>query len=255
MNYQTIKVRIQEPICYLQFYRPEANNTINELLVEECSHVLKWCEKESITVVVLEGLPDVFCFGADFQGIQEQMAMEHQKEQDPGRLYDLWLKMATGPFVTVSHVRGRANAGGMGFVAAADVVLADQRSTFSLSELLFGLFPACVLPFLTRRIGFQKSNYLTLMTNPISVQQAHTWGLVDAYDSDSESLLRKHLLRLRRLSKTGISRYKHYMNKLHGSLYKFRSSALSANKEIFSDPRNLEWISRYVEKGLFPWES
>jgi polyketide biosynthesis enoyl-CoA hydratase PksH len=255
MNYQTIKVRIQEPICFLQFYRPQANNTINELMIEECNHVLTLCEEDSITVVVLEGLPNVFCFGADFQGIHEQMTVEHQKKQNSERLYDLWLKMATGPFVTVSHVRGKVNAGGIGFVAAADIVLADQSAQFSLSELLFGLFPACVLPFLIRRIGFQKSNYLTLMTNPVTVQQANTWGLVDAYDSDSENLLRKHLLRLRRLSKTGILRYKCYMSELYDSLHKLRSSALSANKEIFSDTQNLEWISKYVEKGQFPWEN
>lgn len=254
MSYQTIKVRFQDPVCFLQFYRPEANNTINDRLIEECSQVLALCEKESFTVVVLEGLPEVFCFGADFQGIQKQVASGQEKEQDPGPLYDLWLKLSAGPFVTVSHVRGKANAGGIGFVSASDIVLADQTAQFSLSELLFGLFPACVLPFLIRRVGFQKAHYLTLMTSPVSVQQAHTWGMVDTYEADSENLLRRHLLRLRRLSKTGILRYKSYMSELYALLHSSRSLALSANKEIFSDPLILEWISRYVEKGEFPWE-
>ena len=72
MSYQTIRVRFEEPICFLQFYRPEANNTINDLLIEECRLVLEACE-DSITVVILEGLPDVFCFGADFQGIHASL--------------------------------------------------------------------------------------------------------------------------------------------------------------------------------------
>ncbi len=254
MNYQTIRVRFQEPICFLQINRPEANNTINDVLVEECHQVLDMCE-ESITVVVLEGLPEVFCFGADFQGMHEQQAGRPLNEQGrPEPLYDLWMKMASGPYITISHVRGKANAGGVGFVAASDIVIADQTAQFSLSELLFGLIPACVLPFLIRRIGFQKAHYLTLMTQPVSVQQAHTWGLVDIYDVDSESLLRKHLLRLRRLSKIGIQRYKHYMNELNGSLLQSKAVAVSMNKEVFSDPRNMEGIFRYVEQGKFPWE-
>ncbi|MCP4285433.1 MAG: enoyl-CoA hydratase/isomerase [Gammaproteobacteria bacterium] len=253
MSYHTLQVRFQEPICFLQLDRPEADNAINERLIEECRQVLALCE-ESITVVVLEGLPEVFCFGADFQGIHAHMASGQQWEQDPEPLYDLWLKMATGPYITVSHVRGKANAGGVGFVAASDIVLADQTAQFSLSELLFGLFPACVLPFLIRRIGFQKAHYLTLMTKPISVQQAHAWGLVDAYEAQSESLLRKHLLRLRRLSKIGIMRYKRYMNGLHDSLLHSKSLAVAANKEIFSEPRTLQGIFRYVETGQFPWE-
>lgn len=254
MNYQTIKVRYQESVCFLRFYRPQANNTINDCLVEECHDVLTRCE-ESITVVVLEGLPEVFCFGADFQGMAQKMAGGQPVEQDPQPLYDLLLKLATGPYVTVSHVRGKANAGGIGFVAASDIVVADQTAQFSLSELLFGLFPACVLPFLIRRLGFQKAHYMTLMTWPVSVQQAQAWGLVDAYDQQSEALVRKHLLRLKCLSKTGISRYKRYMSELDRSLLQIKSSALAANREVFSDPDNLQGIFRYVEKGQFPWES
>lgn len=257
MNYQTIKVRFQESICFLQFNRPEANNTINDLLIEECFHVLSMCE-ESITVVVFEGSPEVFCFGADFQGIhqgvQDKDNASPQNNRTAEPMYDLWHKMATGPYITISHVRGKANAGGMGFVAASDIVLADETALFSLSELLFGLFPACVMPFLIRRVGFQKAHYLTLMTQPVSVQQAHAWGLVDAYEAQSEALLRKHLLRLRRLSKLGISRYKSYMSELNNSLLQSKSLAIAANHEIFSDPRILEGIYWYVEKGQFPWE-
>ncbi|TQR92314.1 enoyl-CoA hydratase/isomerase [Paenibacillus ottowii] len=251
MNYQTIQVRFQESICYLRFYRPEANNTINNTLIEECMYVLALCE-ESVTIVVLEGLPEVFCLGADFQGMYEKMANEHEHVQNPEPLYDLWLKLATGPYITISHVRGKANAGGIGFIAASDIVIADQTAQFSLSELLFGLLPACVLPFLVRRVGFQKANYLTLMTQPIRVEQALTWGLVDAYDAQSDTVLRKHLLRLRRLSKTGILRYKRFMDKL-SDLRQYKSLALASNQEVFSDAQNLKGIFRYVETGQFPW--
>lgn len=254
MNYQTLQVRFQEPVCFLQIHRPEANNTINDRLIEECHQVLALCE-ESITIVVLEGLPEVFCFGADFQAIRRQVVSGQPSENNPGPLYDLWLKLATGPYITISYVRGKANAGGVGFVAASDIVLADQSAQFSLSELLFGLFPACVLPFLIRRIGIQKANYLTLMTQPVSVEQAHIWGLVDAYDAQSESLLRKHLLRLRYLSKTAILRYKQYMGRLNDLLFSSKSLALAANQGMFSDIDNREKISRFVETGQFPWES
>jgi len=253
MSYQTIKVRFQEQTCFLQFHRPGANNTINDRLIEECHQVLASCQ-ESITIIVLEGLPEIFCFGADFQGIHEQMTGGQRRENNPEPLYDLWLKLATGPYVTISHVRGKANAGGVGFVAASDIVLADETAQFSLSELLFGLFPACVMPFLIRRTGFQKAHYLTLMTQPITAQQAYTYGLVDAYETQSDSLLRKHLLRLRRLPKTGIQRYKRYMSELHDSLLRSKSLAIAANQEVFSDPHNLEKISRFIEKGQYPWE-
>ena len=253
MSYETVKVRFQEPVCFIQFHRPEAGNTINDRMIDECLKVLALCE-ESINIVVLEGLPEVFCYTADFREVYTKMASGQKNPNNPEPLYDLWMKLAAGPYITISHVRGKANAGGIGFVAASDIVIADQSAQFSLSELLFGLLPACVLPFLVRRIGYQKAHYMTLMTQPVCVQQANEWGLVDSFDAQSDILLRKHLLRLRHLPKMGIMRYKHYMNEQNGLLLQSKKLALDANLEAFSDSCNLERICRYVEKGQFPWE-
>ena len=251
---ETIRVRFDNDICFIQIYRPEANNTINDLLIQEFSDVLDQCE-QAAKVVVLEGLPEVFCFGADFNDLQDSTDQAGQnQEQNPEPLYNVWLRLASGSYITVAHVRGKANAGGIGFVAACDVVLCEEKAIFSLSELLFGLMPACVLPFLIRRMGFSKANYLTVMTQPISAKQAQEWGLVDACDINSENLLRKHLLRLRRLSKTGISRYKRYMNMLNNFPTVAKSDAIAANIEVFSDQSNLDKITRFVKTGQFPWE-
>jgi polyketide biosynthesis enoyl-CoA hydratase PksH len=251
--YKTIKAQFQESTCFLQIDRPEANNTICDQLVAECNHVLDACE-ESASIVVLSGSVEVFCSGADFKAIANAPNEGREHNDGPGPLYDLWLRLATGPYVTISHVRGRANAGGVGFVAASDIVLADESAQFSLSELLFGLYPACVLPFLIRRMGFQKTHYLTLMTQPISAKQACEWGLVDAFEPASELLLRRHLQRLRRLSKGAVRRYKTYMRGINMPLQELKSAAVAANLEMFSDAGNLLAITRYIEHGVFPWE-
>ena len=253
--YETIRVRHDGEVAFVQIHRPESANAINARLIEEMDHALRDCDG-STKVVVLEGQPDVFCSGADFTEIQTRFdAGGRSQEQDPGPLYDLWQRLASGPFVSVAHVRGRANAGGIGFVAACDIVLCDEKATFSLSELLFGLVPACVLPFLIRRIGFARANTMTLSTQPVSAAQAHAWGLVDVCEPASENLVRKQLLRLRRLSKVGIARYKRYACSLDGLVPTSRGRALEANLEVFSDTDNLDKIARYVRTGKFPWEA
>lgn len=253
-EYETLRVRFEEDLCYLQLHRPEAGNTINDRLVEECGRVLALCE-EHVKIVILEGLPEVFCFGADFEEIRADVeGRSPRAQQDPELIYDLWSQLARGPYLTVAHVRGKANAGGVGFVAACDVVLAEDRAVFSLSELLFGLIPACVLPFLIRRIGHARAHHMTLMTQPISAGQALAWGLVDACEADSEKLLRRHLLRLRRLSRQSIEAYKTYMSGLSDLVTAARPLALATNRAVFSDASNLQGIARYMTTGKFPWE-
>ena len=78
--------------------------------------------------------------------------------------------------------------------------------------------------------------------------------MVDAYEPQSENLLRRHILRLKHLPRTGILRYKNYMRELNDLIVQARARAVAANQEVFSDSQNLDRISRYVEKGQLPWE-
>ena len=260
MTYQTLQVRFeqsggQHDIAFIQIHRPHANNTINGQLIEECLHVLERCRQQA-NVVVLEGTPEIFCFGADFEALMRQADKpELESQLGPDQLYDLWTTLATGPFVSVAHVRGKTNAGGVGFVAACDLVIADTHAVFSLSELLFGLMPACVLPFLIRKIGFQRSNAMTLSTKPVAVEQAHDWGLVDMYGEKSHLLLGQQLSRLKRLEKTAIERYKNYLGSIVPLINSARESALAANRLVFSDRDNIDKVSRYVTTKKFPWEA
>ncbi|MCX4743987.1 enoyl-CoA hydratase/isomerase [Kitasatospora sp. NBC_01287] len=262
-TYQSLRVSRQGTVCRIRMDRPQARNAINTTLVNEFRAALAE-HRDTATVVVVEGLPEVFCTGADFaalgeggqggQGGQGGEGGARSGGGDPGPLYDLWLDLATGPFVSIAHIRGEVTAGGVGFAAACDIALADDTARFSLSELLWGLLPACVLPFLVRRTGEQAARYLTLTTQPVPVTDALRYGLVDAWDARSDDLLRRHLLRLRRLTKPAVTRCKAYFAELNPALAASRAPALAANREVFGDPRNLDAIARYVRTGRFPWE-
>ncbi len=256
MRYQTIQVDHRDPVCHIQLDRPAHDNAINDLLVTELSDALTRCEQRA-SVVVLAGSAQTFCAGADFR---ELAAARRAAGADAGpalgasALYGLWLRLATGPFITVAHVDGKANAGGVGFVAACDLALAGEQAQFSLSELLFGLYPACVMPFLVRRVGQQRAHYLTLTAQTIGARQAAEWGLVDAVDAHSARLVQRHVQRLTRMKKTAIQAYKAYAQQLAPHLQTMQGVAVAANEEMFANPRNLQAITDYVERGVFPWE-
>jgi polyketide biosynthesis enoyl-CoA hydratase PksH len=253
MKYTALDVRFEPPVCVIGLTGTNGNHSIDEALVGETLAVLETCH-DAATVVVFEGSKECFCAGADFRSIRDVAARGEAVARNPEPLYRLWSLMNSGPYVTVAHVRGKANAGGVGFAAAADVVLADDSATFGLSELLFGLFPACVLPFLVRRVGLQRANYLTLTTQPIGVQQAHQWGLVDAHAGDSDVLLQRHLRRLKCLSKPAIRRYKSHLTSLEDGIARAKDASVEANVQMFGDPTTVRNIARYVESGVLPWE-
>lgn len=251
-HYNTIRVRMDGVVCYLQLFRPHANNSINFALVNELLDALAAC-KDTVKVVVIKGLANTFCDGADFESLISA-SQDENREKVSQLLYQLWLELVTGPYVTISDVKGKVNAGGIGFLAASDIVICDASASFCLSELLFGLIPACVMPFLIRRIGFAKSNYLALTTQKISPAVAQEIGLIDAYTSNSDAELNKILRRLRCLSIPSIIRYKKYRNSLDDFLVDSMLKAVKANREMFSDQDNLKKIADFIKNGRYPWE-
>lgn len=255
LTHATLHVRDEGAILFVRIHRPDAGNAVNSTMVRELGEVFAAAsDSPTTTVVVLAGLPEVFCAGADFAVISEAARQGHDTAADPEPLFELFRLMSTGDFLTVAHVRGRANAGGVGLVAASDVVIANESASFGLSEMLFGLIPAVVLPFLIRRMGFQRAHYLAGTTYTIDARRACDWGLVDTLATDSEAALRTHLQRLGRLSKESIARYRAYLRKLNPIPAATKDLALVTNREVFKDPENMRAIRRYSEDGVFPWE-
>jgi len=250
---ETLRTRMEEHVCFIQLYRPGHGNAITAQMLKECVAVLDACE-QSVSVLVIEGLPDEFCIGADLTATARAADEGTSGLPEAARLYEFWQRLSSGPFISIAHVEGKATAGGVGLAAACDVVLASEKATFSCSELLFGLFPACVLPFLARRVGRQRAHYMAITTQSIDARQACAWGLVDACAADSDIVLRKHLLRLRRLPKRGLARYKEYAAMLDSSVADAKDDAVFANQQMFSDPHVRQNITRYVRHGLLPWE-
>lgn len=251
--YRTVKVRRDGEVCYLQMHRPQAGNAINDTLLAECRTVLDACSSWA-KVLVLEGLPEVFCSGADLHDVAHTAPGRGVAERNAQALYDLWLQFKRGPFISIAHVRGKVSAGGVGFAAACDLVLCEESAAFSLPELLFGLMPACVLPFLAARVGAARAHRMALTTQPVNAAQALSWGLVDFCGESSANLLRAHLLRLRLISRHAIVRYKRYSASLDGTLEAAREAAVTGNAAVFTDPHTLAGIQHYAATGAYPWE-
>ncbi|NEP57565.1 MAG: enoyl-CoA hydratase/isomerase [Symploca sp. SIO2G7] len=253
MEYKTLKINHQSAVQRIQIYRPEANNSINSQLTQELFSALQFAEaEETVKIVILEGLPDVFCTGMDFQELVEGKDID--SEAGAHGYYNILKHMSQSSKVIVSFVRGKVQAGGVGFVAASDLVIADETATFVLSELLFGLLPACVLPFLIRRVGFQKAYRLSLTTQPISALDAYKWGLIDEYGNDNK-LLNQYIRRLKCLPPSGVKELKNYMNQLWIIQQETQSLAVSTISKLLADSNVQEKIQRYRREGLLPWQT
>lgn len=246
MSYNTISIEKNNNIMTIAFER----NTINREFLKELNSALD-NETFDVSVVIFKSNTDKFCMGADFAEIAENSSVN--SAINPEELWDLYYKLAFSGFISISCVEGAVNAGGMGIIAASDIVLSSSNAEFSLSEMLFGLIPACVYPFLVRKIGEKNSNYLTIMTRPINAEIAVSYNLVDCCDDNINRSLARILSRIRILDKKTIVRYKKFISELT-ELSKYKECSIKTNRLVFSDEENISKISNYIKKGVFPWQ-
>ena len=92
---------------------------------------------------------------------------------------DLLAAMHQSPKPLLASVDGRAIGGGMGIACACDWVVATERATFALPELLWGLIPAIIWPILTDRMAPHAVRQWTLAAHSRSAVEAQAAGLVD----------------------------------------------------------------------------
>lgn len=124
-------------------------------------------------IVALVGAgADTFCLGLAVGSGVDGAAPTHA-------FSDLLTAMHQSPKPLLASVDGRAIGGGMGIACACDWVVATERATFALPELLWGLIPAIIWPVLTDRMAPHVVRQWTLAAHARSPVEAHAAGLVD----------------------------------------------------------------------------
>jgi polyketide biosynthesis enoyl-CoA hydratase PksH len=188
---------------------------ISEALLLELDRVLDAAALDpQCRMVVLCGDAKTFCLGMDFADVTQKLADTSGQAERAALFMRLLRRIGEHCCVVTAIVEGRALGGGVGLVAACDIVVAGEAAEFGLPELLWGLAPATIMPFLIRRMGYQKALRLALTTQNINAAEARESGLVDVVCVMPEDYPRRLLPRLARVEPAAIGELKRYMRQM-----------------------------------------
>jgi enoyl-CoA hydratase/carnithine racemase len=153
---------------------PANRNALSRQLVGELFERLDEAgADDGARVVVLRSADRVFCSGADLSE-----AATGSMEDGARAIVDLQRRILAHPLPVVTRLAGPVRAGGLGIVAASDVVICSDEVTFAFTESRLALAPAVislsVLPRLTSRAAYD--TFLTGRT--FDAAEAAAMGLV-----------------------------------------------------------------------------
>ena len=180
-EYETILYTVDNRVARVTLNRPEIRNAFNEIMIGELLEVFKdIAERDDVRVVVMTGGGTCYCAGADLHWMKKIQGYSYQENfEDTLRLAELMYSMYSSPKPTIARINGPAIGGGTGFVAVCDLAIAAESAVFSFSEVKIGVVPACISPYVVRRVGESACREFFLTGERLTAQRALESGLVN----------------------------------------------------------------------------
>jgi methylglutaconyl-CoA hydratase len=188
--YNNIKADRIGGVLHLRLFRPRFRNAFNPEMIRELkAAVIEAQGDRELRVITLRGEGGVFCSGGDLNWMRDSLAFTPEENlRDAQNLYDLFETLDGCRVPLVGAVEGFALGGGVGLVSVCDYVVAQGNAQFSLSEVRVGLVPACIGPFVLRKIGESQARALFLGSERFPAERALRIGLIHEIAEDAGAL-------------------------------------------------------------------
>lgn len=179
-EYKTLKIEKKNAGAFITLNRPEVHNALNDVMIAELTAAIKAAEKElSTRYLFISGEGKSLCAGADIHWMRQAASNSFdQNVADARKLAELFEVIYQVRFPVIVHAKGSVFGGGVGLVAASDIVIAESDTVFCLSEVKLGIIPAVISPYVIRAMGERQAKRYIITAERFSGAQAHAMGLV-----------------------------------------------------------------------------
>jgi len=257
--YQTIETSKDDRVLTIRLNRPDKHNAFNEIMLQELTNIFsKAMQMADVNCVILRGNGKSFCSGADLNWMKNVAKNSYEKNYEEslnlaGCFYTIYT--CTKPTIAVAH--GSVLGGANGLLSACDMAYCTDDAVFSLSEVKIGIVPACISPYLIKRIGEYGARELMLTGRRINGKEAEAYRLVNhSYpSSELDDAVGAVISQLKSSGPAAMSHCKTLIDKVSNSLPMKEAIEFTARMiaEIRASEEGQEGMSAFLEKRKPNW--
>jgi methylglutaconyl-CoA hydratase len=247
---RVVQVAVSRGVATLTLDSPANRNALSRALRAQLRDALAAAlADDAVRVIVLDHTGRVFCSGMDLAEAAGGGAQDQGVREFPDLLESIW----SSPKPVVAVVRGPARAGGVGLLAACDVVVAAESATFAFSEVRLGLVPAVISAVVLPRMVPHMAHRLMLTGKVFDAATAAVGGLVDLVvpDADVDGELRAQLIELTAGAPAALAETKRLLRA--GAPPLQFGDLLELSAAFFASDEGQEGIAAFREKRPAHW--
>ncbi len=260
MQYEHLLVELDGPIATVTLDRHNVRNAMDEQTLAEMEDVFKHLAVPGkARVIVLKANGPDFCAGADIRWMKRASTYTPAKNRkDAMRLVKMIEAIDTCPVPVIALVHGGVYGGGLGVVAACDIVVAETRTKMCFSECRLGILPAVVSSFVLPKIGLAHTRRLYLTSELFGMDVAQRIGLVHEVGSADEvgPIAERMVKNILRNGPNAVRMSKAYLAAMADLPYRKRVKlSLDTLVKARSSAEGKEGLSAFLEKRSPAWVS
>lgn len=187
MEEKNVLVEIKSGVATITMNRPNAMNSLNDLMVKEMNVALTQIQEDSsVRAVVLTGSGKAFCAGGDLFHLSSLRDLTTARKfvVDAGNITSMIMNMEKP---VIAMVNGVAAGAGFNLALACDVVFCAKSVRFTQSFIKVGLVPDCGgMYLLPRVVGMHKAKELMFTADVIDSDTALGLGIVNQVVDDAQ---------------------------------------------------------------------
>jgi enoyl-CoA hydratase/carnithine racemase len=227
------------------------DNTLNpEAATQFDACILRANQDPDCRVVVIASEGPKFCTGMDLMSAHDDPSIAREGAR---AFASALLRICESPKPFVANVEGHVVAGGLGIIAACDIVIARRDVQMALTEAIVGMVPYLISPILLRRMTPGLFASLALSTRHLTAEEALHRGLVDEVcDSDNQAALDRQLNRLHHCSPRALDKIKRVAHSAGNAALRMQvDAALGELEEWIEQPDLREELGNFAN-GFSP---
>lgn len=177
-------------IARITLNRPDVHNAFNDEMIKDLHNAFVTLQDDDdCKILVLSGNGVSFSAGADLKWMKKAAGYSHEENlADANNLSNMLDALYRLPKLTVCCTKGANMGGALGLISCSDIVVADESSRFSFSEVKLGLIPATISPFVIKAIGERQAKRYFQTAESFGVETAKEIGLIHEITTSEEAL-------------------------------------------------------------------
>ncbi len=245
------------PVTTVTLHRPDVRNAFNEELIDELTAWAKSVVPGEVRVAILQGAGKAFCAGADVHWMQKMVSYSRDENlADAERAAAMFNALDRLPVPLIGRVHGAALGGGSGLAAVCDVVVAADDALFGFTEVVLGILPAMISPYVVRKIGINAARELCLSGARFDATRAKAIGLASDVvpAAGLDAAVEHHVQLFLKAAPGAVARAKTLLRQVHGRLPEDvvgLTTAAIADQRVSAEGQ--EGLRAFLEKRPAAW--